>query len=145
MGGEQNMRFFQATGQFHRIRFGALYDTSFNVEGEGRLFTGNDVSDYIMEKIAGMSYRFLDVRTITPWPASYRSQFDGKIWMLIDGVAYSGAMKTAAIHKEIGFATLVTDIRGRPLEYGIDPHYFNRPGMDALETVLAMIAEGAYL
>jgi len=38
----------------------------------------------------------------------------------------------------------VTDFRGRPLEYGIEPHYFNRPGMDALETVLAMIAEGAY-
>ena len=35
-----------------------------------------------------------------------------------------------------------TDIYGRPLQgYGIMPHYFNRPGMDALETVLAMIAE----
>jgi len=35
-----------------------------------------------------------------------------------------------------------TDIYGRPLQgYGISPHYFNRPGMDALETVLAMIAE----
>ena len=39
---------------------------------------------------------------------------------------------------------LVVDVRGRPLEYGIEPHYFNRPEMDALETVLAMIAEGAY-
>ena len=35
-----------------------------------------------------------------------------------------------------------TDTYGRPLQgYGITPHYFNRPGMDALETVLAMIAE----
>jgi len=37
---------------------------------------------------------------------------------------------------------LITDSRGRPLEYGTDPHYFNRPGMDALETVLALIEEG---
>jgi hypothetical protein len=35
-----------------------------------------------------------------------------------------------------------TDPYGRPLQgYGIQPHYFNRPGMDALETVLAMIGE----
>jgi len=40
--------------------------------------------------------------------------------------------------------TLVLDIHGRPLEYGIEPHHFNRPGMDALETVLALIAEGEY-
>jgi C-terminal processing protease CtpA/Prc len=29
--------------------------------------------------------------------------------------------------------------------YGLQPHYAPRPGMDALETVLAMIAEGAEL
>jgi len=35
-----------------------------------------------------------------------------------------------------------TDSEGRPLQgYGISPHYLNRPGMDALETVLAMIVE----
>ncbi|MDR2167804.1 MAG: hypothetical protein LBE35_08165 [Clostridiales bacterium] len=35
------------------------------------------------------------------------------------------------------------DAYGRLFEgYGVTPHYFNRPGMDALETVLAMIAEG---
>jgi hypothetical protein len=35
-----------------------------------------------------------------------------------------------------------TDLYGRPLQgYGIQPHYANRPGMDALETVLAMIGE----
>jgi len=36
------------------------------------------------------------------------------------------------------------DSSGRPLEEGISPHIFNRPGMDALETVLALIQEGAY-
>ena len=40
--------------------------------------------------------------------------------------------------------TFVTNRYGRPMEYGTVPHYFNRPGMDALETVLAMIAEGSY-
>ena len=34
-----------------------------------------------------------------------------------------------------------TDTQGRPLNAGITPHYFNRPGMDALETVIAMINE----
>ena len=33
---------------------------------------------------------------------------------------------------------------GRPWEYGTVPHHFNRPGMDALQTVLALIAEGDY-
>jgi len=36
----------------------------------------------------------------------------------------------------------VTDSRGRPLEAGTIPHIFNREGMDALETVLALIEEG---
>jgi len=35
----------------------------------------------------------------------------------------------------------ITDSQGRPLEAGTIPHYFNREGMDALETVLAMIDE----
>ena len=38
----------------------------------------------------------------------------------------------------------VTDSYGRPLEAGTIPHHFNRPNMDALETVLILIAEGAY-
>ena len=37
--------------------------------------------------------------------------------------------------------TFVTNRYGRPLEYGTQPHYFNRPGMDALETAVAMIGE----
>ena len=38
----------------------------------------------------------------------------------------------------------ITDSHGRVLEAGTIPHYFNRDGMDALETVLAMISEGMY-
>lgn len=41
--------------------------------------------------------------------------------------------------------TLVLDSRGRPLEYGTEPHHFNRPGLDALQTVLELIYEGNYL
>ena len=38
----------------------------------------------------------------------------------------------------------VTDCYGRPLEAGTIPHHFNREGMDALETTLALIEEGNY-
>ena len=38
----------------------------------------------------------------------------------------------------------VTDRYGRPLEAGTVPHHFNREGMNALETALALIAEGEY-
>jgi len=38
----------------------------------------------------------------------------------------------------------LTDTNGRPLEAGTVPHYFNRQGMDALQTVLAMIEDGQY-
>ena len=37
--------------------------------------------------------------------------------------------------------TYAVTLDGMPLEEGTQPHYFNRPGMDALETVLAMIEE----
>ena len=36
------------------------------------------------------------------------------------------------------------DNTGRPLEYGFVPHYPNREGMDALQTVIAMIEEGQW-
>ena len=38
--------------------------------------------------------------------------------------------------------TYVLDSNGRPVDYGIDPHYFNLPGMNALETVLELIRQG---
>lgn len=40
--------------------------------------------------------------------------------------------------------TLIIDSRGRPLELGTKPHFFNFPGMDALETVLELINRGSY-
>jgi len=177
LGGEHNIRFFQAAGAYRRIMLGALNESAFNDERGHRLFAGNYVSSYVTEDIDKMSYRFLDSRMIRPWQPSRRSTFDGKIWLLIDENNYSATLEAAATLKEIGFATLVgettdggagspwhsnyivlpntgiiirydptlvIDVRGRPLEYGIEPHYFNRPGMDALDTVLAMIVEGVY-
>lgn len=60
-----------------------------------------------------------------------------------------GGSRTMALMPNTGIAFqfdmfYITDSRGRPLEAGTIPHHFNRPGMDALETVLALIAEGEY-
>ena len=55
--------------------------------------------------------------------------------------AFIGLPNTGAIIRyDYGYAT---DLQGRSLEeFGVSPHIFNRPGMDALQTVLALIAEG---
>jgi hypothetical protein len=58
-----------------------------------------------------------------------------------------GGARTIDVLPNTGIAFIfdmfyVTDSRGRPLEAGVVPHYFNRRGMTALQTVLAMIAEG---
>ena len=51
------------------------------------------------------------------------------------------SLPNSGIGVQYDFAYM-TDVYGNAWEgYGIAPHYFNRPGMDALETVLAMIAE----
>jgi len=60
-----------------------------------------------------------------------------------------GGLRTLALLPNTGIAIYfdvfyITDERGRPLEAGTIPHHFNREGMDALETVLALIAEGEY-
>jgi len=40
----------------------------------------------------------------------------------------------------------ITDSYGRSFEeFGVSPHYYNRPGMDALETTLAIIEEMTYI
>jgi len=103
--------------------------------------------------------------------------FGGKIWLLVNGSAFSASEYAASFARHTGFATLVgettggggrgflipylalpntgivlrytigygVDMYGREsYEHGTDPHYFNRPGMDALQTVLAMIEEGLY-
>lgn len=60
-----------------------------------------------------------------------------------------GGERTTRVLPNTGIAFIfdvlyITDHRGRPLEAGTVPHHFNHPGMDAMETVLALIAEGEY-
>jgi len=60
-----------------------------------------------------------------------------------------GGLRTLALLLNTGIALYfdvfyITDSRGRLLETGTIPHHSNRPGMDALETALALISEGKY-
>ncbi|MCL2203426.1 MAG: S41 family peptidase [Defluviitaleaceae bacterium] len=59
----------------------------------------------------------------------------------VDPVVFNASLPNTGIRLRFDVA-YYTDPYGRPWQgYGIQPHYPNRPGMDALETVLAMIAE----
>ncbi|MCL2188708.1 MAG: S41 family peptidase [Defluviitaleaceae bacterium] len=66
----------------------------------------------------------------------------GAMGAMTDGSVMSSSLPHTGIlfRFEVGY---VTDSYGRSIiRYGgIQPHYFNRPGMDALETVLAIINE----
>jgi hypothetical protein len=121
----------------------------------------------------GIDYGFL--REIAVTPSSNPWPFDGKVWVLIDGLSISAAEISAAVAAESDNVTLVgsptagifggytaafvclpntgiiirydygyvTDLQGRSIEeFGIAPHVYNRSGMDALQTVLALIHEG---
>ncbi|MCL2855689.1 MAG: S41 family peptidase [Defluviitaleaceae bacterium] len=102
--------------------------------------------------------------------------FEGKIWLLVDGFSMSAAALATNAALYTGFATVVgentsgvmgsmhiylplpntgiiwridvgyqTDAYGRSLEvYGIAPQIRNFDGLDALHTVLAIIAGGNY-
>ena len=118
-----------------------------------------------------LDYAVVTTYTIEPVEADFN--FDGKIWILVDGRTASAGELAALFAMNTGFATVVgtntmgimpaatahvvlpntgivfrfdvgyfTDAYGRSLEeFGITPNYLNRPGMDALQTVLAMIEE----
>jgi len=175
MDGAHNMSFLQTTARFRTITQRTVRDNCLSIECGDFLFLGGDISCCVIEDISKTNYHYIYSRVVPAMSEHSRSLFGGKIWLLVDENVYSDAMVVAAIHKDIGFATLVgettgggaapsfgsnfialpntgiiirydpalvTDRYGRPLEYGIEPHYFNRPGMCALETVLAMISEG---
>jgi len=109
--GEHNMRFLQSVRGFERLVFGDMSNVAFEDGGGHHLFGGR-APDYIIDEIEKMSYRFIDSHVIRPWDPRRRSQFDGIIWLLIDGNVYSGAMHVAAFHKDAGFATLVGETTG---------------------------------
>ena len=118
----------------------------------------------------------LDYAVVMSWeiePVEVDFNFNGKIWILVDGGTASAGELAVLFAMDTGFATVVgtntmgimpaataqvvlpntgiifrfdvgyfTDAYGRSLEeFGITPNYLNRPGMDALQTVLAMIEE----
>ena len=127
--------------------------------------------EYVLNDLMEMDFHFRQRFTLSLAHIQNPIPFDGRIWLLVDEWTASAAQQAALLARDIGFATLVgsttrgiasfgffvelpntgimvrydptytLDRYGRPLEYGILPHYFNREGMDALETVLAMIAE----
>jgi len=115
-------------------------------------------------------------RTLRSTIGHPQSNFNGKIWVLINENTMAEAIWVAEFLRHTELATLVgsatTSTAGSllprhqlfnlprsgiivqydisfsvvegsnvPMEFGVKPHYFNREGMDALETVLAMIAE----
>ena len=109
--------------------------------------------------------------SIMPGALTGGANFYGKVWMLTDHLMGSAAQLAAFYAQYAGITLVgditggafggprtlafmpnsgiifyfdifyITDMSGRPLEAGTIPHYFNRDGMDALETVLAIIAE----
>jgi len=127
--------------------------------------------EYVLSDLLEMDFHFVQRHSHRVTSPDRLSPFDGKIWLLVDEGVASAAQLAALLVRDTGFATVVgnttrgvasfgffvtlpntgimirydptytLDRYGRPLEYGILPHYFNREGMDALETVLAMIAE----
>jgi hypothetical protein len=82
--------------------------------------------------------------------AAYYAKETGRITLVGDRTGGClGGPRTMAFMPNTGIIFYfdifyVTDAQGRPLEAGTIPHHFNRQGMDALETVLALIEEGNY-
>jgi hypothetical protein len=120
-----------------------------------------------LDNIEGKEYAMRDVRAFGGHGIDYtlfNGQFDGQIWILVDDKMDFGARMIAFLGQDGGFANVVgetffldilnhpdfdtitgdfyvTDSHGRTLEY-IVPSFLNREGLDALETALALIAEG---
>jgi len=110
-----------------------------------------------------MSYAAREAVTIAPFYLDFYPRFDGTIWILIDDEMDFGPKMVAWISGNAGFANIVgeridfdimnhpvfaemagdfivTDAQGRILEY-IEPSFYNHVGLDALETVLGVIAD----
>ena len=136
--------------------------------------TGHDMPYFNAGDLASLDYVMLSRTEITP--AYDNINFDGKVWLLVDGMSMSASVMAAETVIYTGLATIVgentsgvmgsshlyialpntgiiwridigyrTDAMGRSLEvYGVAPQIRNFEGMDALETVLTLIARGDY-
>ena len=171
-----NFRHFFMDGEFNQLYFSDIPSIQLNSTDAVSL-TQLLGGQYVLSDEWNMDYYFYELHSVSR--RNPRANFNGKIWMLIDGNTRSGGQQVASFYKNTGFATfvgettggsfgsptpwganyftlpntgfvirynptLVVDSQGRPLELGTEPHYFNRPGLDALETVLQMIYEGCY-
>jgi len=126
------------------------------------------------DDLARLDYVMISRSAISP--ADDSINFDGKVWLLVDGMSMSASVLAAEVALETGFATVVgentsgvmgsshiyialpntgiiwridvgyrTDPLGNSLEvYGLAPQIRNIENMNALETVLSLIAEGEY-
>ena len=124
-----------------------------------------DVPYLSMDNIEGLHYAVRGNFTYRPSPHFLYEDyhFAGQMWILIDQNMDFGPQSVALIASKDGFANVVgesiyldfknnprfadidggfyvTDKYGRTLEYLV-PNFHNRPGMDALKTALALIAD----
>jgi len=108
--------------------------------GQEVLFDGTIwmlVGDYtrLTAEAAVAIFKLNDLATVVGEPTR------GTLWTIYDASRMLMSFPNTGMILEFETA-YITDFYGRPLlGYGIQPHYTNRPGMDALETVLAMINE----
>jgi len=155
-----------------RLRRG-LIGAPFDISQVGNIFPGEYLSQEILDDLSAMDYMFTDTIAVWPrgnfngkiWMLVGPYMFsasqtvatfaESSGFATLVGETTGGMAVTHSISSNY-FAlpntsivirydhAFITDSRGRPLEYGTEPHYFNRPGMDAMETVLALIEEGWY-
>ena len=168
---EESFRHFYLDGEHNRMYFSDIPGLESSRTDTTVLALLNTKGNVFFDS-GSMDYYFVETHTV--FPRNPGINFNGRIWMLIDGNTRNGGQQIASIYKNTGFATLVgettggsfgyplpwgpnyfvlphtgfvirynptlaVDSRGRPLELGTEPHYFNRPGLDALETVLYLI------
>jgi hypothetical protein len=100
---------------------------------DGRLWILIDGGSYSAAEISAALAKESGVATVVGAPTF--GSFGGYT------AAFIGLPNTGVIIRyDYGY---VTDLQGRSLEeFGVIPHIYNRPGMDALATALAVIAEG---
>ncbi|MCL2814850.1 MAG: S41 family peptidase [Oscillospiraceae bacterium] len=104
-------------GGDHCLMFDDIYrrdlqwqlDNGLLLHADASRFPAGEILPYLTEANADdfASLRYGFKRELTVNPAANRWDFEGKIWILIDGGAYSAAEISAALAKESGFATLV--------------------------------------
>jgi len=104
---------------------------------DGKIWVLTDGTTVAAAESAVAMFRLNDLATVVG-EATY-----GALGNIVDPIRAEFALPNTGIMVRFDVAYF-TDMYGRALQgYGIQPHHTNRPGMDALEIVLAMIEEMA--